>query len=86
MRIRSLLIVIQAFIAITINAQVTEDLQLAINTSRTDIPLQYPAFVKEFYQINQYNYVWLKNNDNTQILLQLLQSAPDLGLNEEDYP
>ena len=86
MRIQLLLIVIQAFVAITVNAQVnTEDLQLAIKASRTDIPLQYPAYVKEFYQINQYNYVWLNNNDNTQTLLQLLQSANDLGLQEEDY-
>lgn len=86
MRIKSLLIVIQAFIAITVNAQVnTEDLQLIVKTTRIDIPLQYPQYVKEFYKINQYNYTWLNNNYNTQILLQLLRSAPDLGLGEENY-
>lgn len=86
MSIKSFLICLQ-FIAITANAQVnTDDLQFIIKASRIDIHLQYPDYVKTFYKSNEFQYVWLNNQNNTQTLLQLLQTAPDLGLNKEDYP
>jgi L,D-transpeptidase YcbB len=85
MSIKSLLICLP-FIAITANAQVnTDDLQFIIKASRIDIHLQYPDYVKEFYKSNEFQFVWLNNQNNIQTLLQLLQTAPDLGLNIDDY-
>jgi murein L,D-transpeptidase YcbB/YkuD len=86
MRIKILLVVIQAFIAIIIHAQVnTEEIQLIVKTSGMEAPLQYPENIKEFYRLNNYNYVWLNNTDNRKNLLQVLRSASAEGLQEEDY-
>jgi murein L,D-transpeptidase YcbB/YkuD len=86
MRIKILLMVIQVFTAIVVIAQVnTEEIQLIVKTSRTEIPLQYPENIKEFYRLNNYNYAWLNNPVNTKNLLQVLRSASAEGLQEEDY-
>ncbi|THU39533.1 hypothetical protein FAM09_13595 [Niastella caeni] len=86
MRIKIIITLIQAFIALTVTAQINNDeIQLIIKVSRTEIPLQYPEHIKEFYKINQYSYVWLNHHNNTQNLLQLLGSASDVGLQEADY-
>lgn len=66
MRIKKLLLLIQAFIALTVTAQVnTDDIQLIIKASQAEIPLQYPDFIKAVYQENDYNYLWLNNNQYT---------------------
>jgi murein L,D-transpeptidase YcbB/YkuD len=86
MRIKIILTLIQAFIAITATAQInTDEIQLITRTSYTENPLQYPEYIKEFYKINGYNYGWVNRQENIQTLFQLLQTAPDLGLSREDY-
>jgi len=86
MRKKILSIIIQASIAIGVNAQVnTEEIQLIANTSHTGIALQYPENIKEFYRLNNYNYAWLNNAANTKNLLQVLHSAAAEGLQEADY-
>jgi Scaffold domain len=88
MRTRRMILIIQvALISICTHAQVTtEDIQQVLTkTARTDLSLQYPEYVKEFY--NNYNYkcAWINNRSNTQYLLQLLEKAPVFGLDAEDY-
>ena len=86
MRKGTFLLIVQAFLVILVNAQVnTEEIQLIVKTSRTEVPLQYPENIKEFYLLNKYNYVWLNNQANTKNLLKLLHSASSEGLQEEDY-
>ena len=85
MRIRSLLLCLHALIAITASAQVTADELQLIKAGRNDISLQYPGYVKEFYKLNGSQFVWMNSYNSTDTLLQLLQSASDLGLNTEDY-
>ncbi|AEV98260.1 hypothetical protein A4D02_23130 [Niastella koreensis] len=86
MRIKILLVLINAFISIVVNAQVnTEEIQLIVKTNRMEALLQYPEYIKEFYRLTGYNYVWLNNQANTSSLLQLLRSAQQEGLQEEDY-
>lgn len=86
MRLKIFLIITHALIATLVNGQVnTDEIQLIINISRTEVPLQNAESIKEFYRINHYNYVWLNNYGNTQKLLQLLRTAPDEGLQEKDY-
>lgn len=79
-------VIIQAFLAITVQAQVNPDeIQLVIKTSHPEIQLHYPEQVKAFYINNGYNYRWLTSRNNCQDLLQLIQSAENLGLNKEEY-
>jgi len=73
-------------VCIVTNAQVvTEDIQVLLKTGRTDLSLQYPEYVKEFYTTYNYKCVWINNGLNTQYLLQLLEKAPVFGLESEDY-
>lgn len=86
MRIKILLVNILAFLVITANAQVNrEEIQLIVKTSGTEISLQFPENVKEFYLLNKYRYVWMNDQANTKSLLNLLHSASAEGLQEEDY-
>jgi murein L,D-transpeptidase YcbB/YkuD len=86
MHTKIILTLIQAFIAITVTAQVhTDEIQLILKAGNTQPSLQYPDHIAAFYKINNYSYAWLNNDSNTQDLLNLLRSASDLGLQEEDY-
>ena len=86
MRTVVFIMIMQAFITTTINAQInTEDIQLVIKTSKIEAPLQYPEDIKVFYKTNGYNFVWVNNAGHLQSLLQLLKNASMLGLQEEDY-
>jgi L,D-transpeptidase YcbB len=83
---RKILIIFQIVVAITVQAQVNMDaIQQMIKISRTEIPLQYPDYIKDFYRSNGFNYVWLNSENDTEYMLQLLQTAADFGLEEEDY-
>ena len=83
---KRVLILIQAFIAITVAAHVnTDEIQLIIKASRTEVPLQYPEYIKEVYKTNGFNYLWLNKSHHAQSLPNLLHTAPELGLQEEDY-
>jgi murein L,D-transpeptidase YcbB/YkuD len=81
------LLVLITSIAQCARAQVTtEDMQQALlRTGHSGISLQYPEYVKEFY--NNYNYkcAWVNNRSNMQYLIQLLEKAPVFGLENEDY-
>lgn len=80
-------LLIHSLVTITVHAQLntTDILQFVSKTDRAAISLQYPEFVKEFYKTYQYNSAWINNNLNRQQLFQLLKTASELGLQEEDY-
>ncbi|HEY8895641.1 MAG TPA: L,D-transpeptidase family protein [Niastella sp.] len=83
---RKFILAIQLFITVAVHAQVNPDeIQLVIKTSRPEIHLQYPDHIKQFYFINNYNYVWLNSRSNIKSLLNVLQSSEVLGLNKDEY-
>jgi len=80
------ILLMQLLLATGVCAQLnTEDIQLIVKKSGSGIELQNLEQVKEFYAINGYNYAWVNHASNTKTLLQLLQTAPELGLEVADY-
>jgi L,D-transpeptidase YcbB len=78
---------VAALFSIQSKAQTVSPLQQFLNNDSKikSAALKYPAEVKNFYRLGQYKFVWLSDNSNQQILLQLLRRSPEWGLEEKDY-
>jgi L,D-transpeptidase YcbB len=57
------------------------------NINTTNIQLQYPYAVKEFYEISSYRFFWMQseNGGNRDLLLTMLENAGIQGLHEKAY-
>jgi L,D-transpeptidase YcbB len=70
-------------------AQITNERlqQYVIGAEFSSLDLRYPEPVKQFYIQNQFKPVWLASDGINRInaMFELLRSAPDFGLNTNDY-
>jgi murein L,D-transpeptidase YcbB/YkuD len=61
--------------------------QFVFGAEFTSLDLRFPEQVKQFYKQNQFKPVWLTSDgiNRTNAMFELIRSAPDIGLNSNDY-